>query len=384
MDKIEKAIIYLLQTDGTFYAEFFIQARRQEGKGILPEGTLMAVTVRNGRIFLLTDISRIEKFTVEQIAKGLQHEALHIVLEHAARRNGRHPLAWNYAGDLAINSMIPDMNIGLIPGQGEFKDWKKGLSAEEYYDKLEKEYEKQGGGEGEYEKQGGGEGEHKHEKCNCDAASRDIPDEFTREVYRKAVEEAVKVAQQRGHLPLDLEKAINEFVKPPKINWKVLLRQYVAAAVKANSLTTWRRENRKQLEIKGKMKDRILRLGLAIDTSGSIFGDPELLQEFYSEIVGIQKAYKSEIQIIECDAEIQKTYVLKTGRRPDAKFKGGGGTSFCPPYKWLIENKKRIDVLVYLTDLCGVFPDKEYYRTVWCVSKDGADEAPWGRLIKLG
>ena len=361
MDKIDKAIVYLLQHDGTFYAEFFIQARRREGE--LPPNALMGVDIENGRIYLYTDKDLIEGFSIEQVAGILQHEALHIILEHPARRNNRNMRKYNIAGDLAINSMIKIMETidGIcIPGKHPFTDLIKGMTAEEYYDLLPDNNEMDGDG----------------------GASREIKDEFTKEVYRKAVEEAYKNSKGRGHIPSEIDQLIQNFISPPKINWRILLRQYVAASIKANNFSTWRRENRKGINIKGKMKDRILQLALAIDTSGSIFSDPKLLQDFYNEVAGIQRAYKSEIQIIECDAEVQKAYILKPNKHPNTKLTGGGGTSFKPPFRWLAENKKKVDVLIYLTDLYGDFPEKEYVRTIWAVCSDET-KVPFGRVVSI-
>ena len=364
MDKISKALIFLLQGEGIFYAEFFLHARRIEGKGVLPPNALLGVAVVNGRINLYTDESLLKDLTIEQVARGLEHEALHILNGHAQRRGSRDPNAWNAAGDLAINSIIKGMDIGLIPGQGQFKDYELGLSAEQYYEKFPKQ-----------EMKG---------NPHCSGA-RDEMGDFDREVIKQAVGEAKKAADAsgKGHLPGEVEELINEFLKKPTISWKTLLKQFIASTVKANTKSTWRRENRRHVPLKGRLKDRTLRLALALDTSGSIFGDRELLNEFYSEIAGIQQAYNSEILVIECDAQVQKTYSLKPGQRPNPSPKGGGGTSFKPVYEWLQEHKKRPDVLVYLTDLYGDFPDKEYIRTVWCVCQNGADQVPFGRMVRI-
>ena len=168
------------------------------------------------------------------------------------------------------------------------------------------------------------------------------------------------------------------------MNWKQVLKQKIAATVKANMKRTWRKENRKKCDwLKGRMKDRILRVTLVLDTSGSIFGDPELLAEFYGEIGGIQKVYNAEMQVIECDAAVANTYMLKRGARPNPSPQGGGGTSFRPPYAWLAEHHKVTDVVVYLTDLYGDFPEKEPVKTIWCVCPGGADKVPWGQTVRM-
>jgi predicted metal-dependent peptidase len=375
MDKIGKALIYLLQGNGTFYAEFFLHARRVESKTVLPPGALLAVGVTNGRIMLYTDESRLTNLTIEQVARGLEHEALHILNGHSKRMGSKDPNGWNIATDLSINSIIQGMDIGLIPGKDQFKDFIPNLSAEIYYEQLPKEMKGEGGGDN---------GEGNTPSPNCSGSRQEL-DDFDKEVIKQAVGEAKKTADTmgKGNLPSDVEKLINEFLKKPTISWKTLLKQFIASTVKANSKTTWRRENRRKVPLKGRLKDRMLRLALALDTSGSIFGDPQLLGEFYSEISGIQQAYNSEILVIECDATVQKTYTLRPGQRPNPSPRGGGVTSFRPVYEWLKDNHKKPDVLVYLTDLYGDFPDKEYIRTVWCVCEGGAKEIPFGRMVRI-
>ena len=53
--------------------------------------------------------------------KGLlKHECLHLVFEHTTTRRHTPHIIWNYATDLAINSLIPEDELpegGLIPGK---------------------------------------------------------------------------------------------------------------------------------------------------------------------------------------------------------------------------------------------------------------------------
>lgn len=385
-DKISKALIYLMQNSGAFYAELFIRMIRIEGKGHLPPGALLGVLPMNGRIYLYTDIELLKDMSIEQVARGLEHEALHIVMDHASRRADRHPEGWNYAGDLAINSLIKDMDIGLIPGKNQFKNFPLKRSAEEYFELL-KQMSQQQQGKGSKCNSHSAHGQKAPGQGGEDGSKDQETSDFDKEVMRRAAEESKDAADkydQRGRLPGDIEKIVNDFLRPPTVNWKQVLRQKIAATVKANTKRTWRKENRRKLDyLKGKMKDRILRVTLVLDTSGSIFGDPELLAEFYGEISGIQKVYNTEMLVIECDAAVANTYTLKSGARPNPAPQGGGGTSFRPPYQWLAEKKKQTDVVVYLTDLYGDFPEKEPVKTIWCVCPGGAEKVPWGQVVRM-
>jgi predicted metal-dependent peptidase len=122
-----------------------------------------------------------------------------------------------------------------------------------------------------------------------------------------------------------------------------------------------------------------------IDTSGSVVSDVEMLGQFMAEIEGLQRVYNADIFMIECDWEVQKTYTLKNRKKPERRLAGGGGTSFVPPYEWLMKNKKSTDVLIYLTDLYGEFPKKEFYRTIWVVKTNGGQhpKPPFGRVVNI-
>ena len=55
-----------------------------------------------------------------QVKGLLKHECYHLIFEHTTTRRHDPHLVWNYATDLAINSMIPEEELpegGLIPGK---------------------------------------------------------------------------------------------------------------------------------------------------------------------------------------------------------------------------------------------------------------------------
>jgi predicted metal-dependent peptidase len=85
---------------------------------------------------------------------------------------------------------------------------------------------------------------------------------------------------------------------------------------------------------------------IAIDTSGSVSNQD--LVEFFNEIYHIYKT-GTDIDIIECDAEIQRVYKYK-GNRDEISVKGRGGTSFDPVLEYLSEHKDKYQNLIYLTD----------------------------------
>jgi len=61
--------------------------------------------------------------------------------------------------------------------------------------------------------------------------------------------------------------------------------------------------------------------------------------------------------------------------------KGGGGTDFVPPFRWVEENDIEPKCLVYLTDLCcNSFPVVPDYAVLWVTNSHKA--APFGETLQ--
>jgi len=391
MDKVQKAIISLLNGEGVFYASLIMQMRRIHAPD-LPKGALMGVSVENGRIVLHVDPPRLEEHSIESVARILEHECLHLVLEHLTRKESKHHLVWNYATDLAANSLINGMDVGLIPGKAPFADFPAKKTSEFYYAKLKDKFEMHtitvnaDGSVTIKDDKTGKEitvhpsGDHSGWK-ELDAGK----DSLTREVIKQAVAEAYSHAKQQGRFPGGLQEIIEELLGKEKFNWKRVLKQYIGNAVKADSKYSWKRESKRFGDTqKGKVRNRTIDLAIAIDTSGSI--STEEFQEFITEIKGIMSSYKTSVNVIECDAEVQKVYSLKKHAKVDTKFKGRGGTDFRPVFKWFEDKKKFPGLLVFFTDGEGAFPEKEpaKMKTLWVItSRSYVDKVPFGKLLKI-
>lgn len=127
---------------------------------------------------------------------------------------------------------------------------------------------------------------------------------------------------------------------------------------------------------------RFQKLAVAIDTSGSINIDD--FNDFFGEIHSMWR-FGAEIDILECDAEIQKKYSYR-GRIPEF-IHGGGGTSFDPVFEHIKSNRfERYDGCIYLTD--GYAPEptiKPPCKVFWCITKDGeiGPHLKFGRAVKM-
>ena len=114
------------------------------------------VNPETGHFEMLYNPEFFAELTDEHKQGVLMHEFYHLVFEHVTGRLPAEGMSkkWNFATDLAINShLLGKLPEGaLIPGEGHFKDFPVGKTADEYLKLLEKKQEEQEengeGGEG--------------------------------------------------------------------------------------------------------------------------------------------------------------------------------------------------------------------------------------------
>jgi predicted metal-dependent peptidase len=393
-DIIERVIIRLLRTNGVFYASLVSQMRRipLEGEKAKALNTC-GVTIKNGRIELYWNPKFFETLTLDEARAVLEHECNHIVREHIPRFKDKDQQIGNLATDLAQNQYIQGLPKDCVMLDKFPKEWKlkEKESAEYYYDKFMEHANKisvSKNPDGSYHvtiKDPKGKTIAEFDVNDMDGSEWKDSDtsELSKEVVRQAVKEAVdQMKRSQGTLPQGLETAVSEILQPPKISWNQLLRQYVAASIKSGSRQSWKKPNRRfGATQKGRLADHIIAISVGLDTSGSI--GPDDYKIFFSELRSIQECYKADINILECDADVQRHYKLNRYKKGLRNVKGGGGTDFTPMFEYLKNKKIRTDVFIVFTDMWGTFPTAKYpFKTIW-VSTSDVDKAPQGRVIRI-
>lgn len=413
MNIMEKVGIRLIQTS-PFYASLISQMRKIECTGTLADQIpTEAVAVENGRINFYFNPKFLETLTVDEAVAVMQHECNHVILGHLTRMRDEYKenstLA-NIAQDMNANKHIQKLPKGACTTQSITEQYLKQMNvklnlkdedtSENYYKELKKHANKMEIGQ---DGEGNTEITMKDSKGNtigkmkvktiCSNGSKqsdenehgEVP-ELAKEVIRQAIQEAKEANDKaRGLLPSGLEDAINEWLKPPVISWRTLLKQFFAASIKSGSKRSWKRPNRRFGEFqKGKISDHTICVNIAIDTSGSV-GDDDL-KDFLAEIKGIQACYKGTINVMQCDAKIQQVYKLDKYKPVSNKFKGRGGTSFIPVFDYIKEKHLKTDLLIFFTDLEGDQDQckKPPYRVLWVSTKSTRHQKmPFGSVISL-
>ena len=390
MDLLQKSIIKLTLDGKIFYSTLLCSIEKVSTSSIPTAG----VTIEDGRIYLYYNPKFLEhmynsepdtSMKLNRVCAILEHELLHLVYEHLLRAKmlNRTQTIYNIATDIAINQLISDLPENKFLSYDKF-GLPPNKDAEYYYEQLIKNaIHIKVGGEGKPVKFKGsdaGKGVGSHSKWKNTSSGN-----LTKEVIRQVVKDAYKQNQKsRGYLPSHLEEQIKELLAPPTISWKTILKQYIGISIKTGLRNSWKRPNRRLgEEFKGKIAKRTIKMCLAIDTSGSV-SDVEF-KEFISEMKGIMNIYKANIEIIECDARIQKVYKLKPYSKVDTKFKGRGGTDYKPVFDYL--KKKYIDLLIYFTDLYCDFEGckPNGFDVIWVCTSSGniENKPPFGKVVQI-
>ena len=391
-----------------FYAHFL--------SGIIREVTdkvpTAAVGFKSGKIALYVNenffLKELRSMT-ERVAV-IKHETLHIIFKHLFRMKTKDydNRLFNIAADLVVNQLIspwklPDSAVTLET----FPELKlpPDKSVEWYYENLkktaskDKEYKKSlqeifdkmdasGGGGKDLggDDLGGGGGSRYH----SDHRMWGENENFSMEVVETEVDRMIIQARDRtpikdhGTIPLGIQSLIKNIVEKrnPQINWKRALKIFSSTSRKTRVYHTLKRVSKRFGTRPGIKIKRFQKLAVAIDTSGSINIDD--FNDFFGEIHSMWR-FGAEIDVLECDAEIQKKYSYR-GRIPEF-IHGGGGTSFDPVFEHIKSNRfERYDGCIYLTD--GYAPEptiKPPCKVFWCITKDGeiGPHLKFGRVVKM-
>jgi predicted metal-dependent peptidase len=332
----------------------------------------------------------------DELVGVLAHEVMHNAMAHHARRGHRVPKRWNVAADLAVNPLLLEAGFTLpasrlMPGQGSHQDLPAGKAAEEYYGLLPDDPPR-GGQQGE-EGQGEpaeGDGAAEPDPGGCGSV-RDPGAGSQAEVrqsqaeWEVAVAQAHQVAKQRGNMPAGLARLVEQ-VLHPKVDWKDVLRQFVASH--ARNDFSWSAPNRRfvhlGLYLPGLRSEELGEVVLAVDTSGSI-GEQELAR-FAAETQALLESFDCSLTVLYHDTEVQHVQRWRSGEGPLVlEPVGGGGTSHVCVFDWLAQQGDQPTCVVCLTDLDTEFPPQAPVTPVlWAVVGGNTAPPPFGLHVDLG
>ena len=210
--------------------------------------------------------------------------------------------------------------------------------------------------------------------------------------WDEAMHQALSIARAEGKAPGQVREMIQD-AHSSTVDWRTLLRRYMIDAVKRDY--SWSVPNRRFIDgglyMPSIRTDGIESIAVIIDTSGSIWCRPKILEAFWSEVRRIMlEIQPQEVIVLQVDTRLQDVAEYSGSDLPDAiELKGGGGTDFRPGFEWLEEQGKQPGVCLYLTDMeCSSYPDTEPPSSVlwinWGEVPDEWNREPWGERIDMG
>ena len=382
-----------LMWDEPFFSKILRTVTKVKTDSIPTAGVL----AKDGDIKMWWNPKFLAGLTSKQVKGLLKHECYHLIFEHTtARRHDPH-IVWNYATDLAINSMIPEDELpegGLIPGKAfdepsaehiekmgeeryaKFKalstlieSFPKGESSEWYFARLmEDEDAKEaltGGGEGE-------EGEGMPGGFDDHGGWDDLSDE-DRELIKGKVKEAVKQAVkecdnsgQWGSVSQEHRGKIRELISN-EIPWQSVLKQFVGMSRRADRTSNIRRLNRKYAGIHpGTYRNYTSSIAVYVDQSGSV--SDEDLSLLFGELKSLAK--RTEFTLFNFDTEVDEKSerTWRGNRAPGMERTRYGGTDFSAPTKHANANSNRFDGYLILTDGEAPDPGPSRLKRGWVVT----------------
>lgn len=337
----------------------------------IPETSIPTMATDGAKVYYNPEFV-MNELTDDECFGVILHEISHCIYLHCTqkRRMNRAHNRWNYACDYAINLEIKEMGYALPPNlllDQKYRD----MNAEQIYDKLPED-------DDQLAKLGMPFDIHIN---NADESSWDDMEDKIITAY-----EMTKNQKGKGNTPAGLKRWIDKLRKS-KVKWERIFHRYVGQALAKDDYSYTRVNKRfmgQDIFLPDLRNHIIGSVVIAIDTSGSI--GRNCLEQFAAEIAKISYLV-DEITAITCDARVHETVKVRKFENflNKLQFKGGGGTAFEPVFDKVQEMKMQPELLIYLTDAYGSYPEKPpSYPVLWVVTcEDGMSWIPWGQRVLM-
>lgn len=306
------------------------------------------------------------KIDDDEVFGVLLHEISHCIYLHCTqkRRLNRESHKWNVSCDYAINLEIRGMQYKL-PREALLEDKFRDMNAEQIYDSLPQDVSNLQTLDIHIE--------------NSDSKSWDDMEEKILSAY-----EMTKNSKSKGDMPGGLKRWLDKLRKA-KVNWARVFHRYVGQALSKDDYSYTRVNKRfapQDIYLPDLRNHIIGNVVIAVDTSGSI--TKKCIEQFGAEMSKISHLV-DECVAISCDAQVHEIVKIRKFsnwlKEMKFGFKGGGGTDFRPVFDIVKERRLNPELLIYLTDTYGTFPDRApNYPVLWCITVDGG-KVPWGQSV---
>jgi predicted metal-dependent peptidase len=283
-----------------------------------------------------------------------------LVLHECYHKLYRHLTTWrhlydknaklaNCACDYVINIKLTDDNkdgFAVMPKGGLLDERFRDMDSARVYKMLEQEQDDDDDGKGQGE---GSIDDHDWE------GAEDMPQEEAKELERDIDEAIRQGALAAGKLGSGGDRMFEDLLQT-KVDWREVLREFIATTCQGNDYSTWRRPNRRFVSsgyyMPSGVSESVDELVIAADMSGSM---TSALPRLFAEIKGICEHVKPKVvRLLYWDTEVcaDEKYVDDEVANivKSTKPKGGGGTSVGCVSAYMAENGIKPQAVIVLTD----------------------------------
>ena len=176
---------------------------------------------------------------------------------------------------------------------------------------------------------------------------------------------------------------VNGLLQPAPIPWRQVLRQFVATAGRTGRSSTWMREHRRFEQMTpGIRKRRRLNLLVGVDVSDST-NIIELREAFGAELLNLARGRDCQLTVVYANSRIQRVEAFSNSSFVAPRYDGGGFTDLRPLFEYAKTLHPRPAAVIYLTDGIGPVPEQMEFPTLWVLTQEGEQPAPWGVELRL-
>lgn len=307
----------------------------------------------------------IEKLSISETVFLFCHEILHIANLHHLRIGDRDIKIWNKAADYVINLMLFDSGFTLIPNclfDISYRD----MSVEQVYELV---------------KENSDDKDSIGDVVSPTKSAEDL--KFDEKEILAEISSALAVSKLQGKLPNSLDVHFTDSISH-KVDWKEVTNQFIKEIEKTgyNFLKPNRRFLHTGFALPSLHKEVLKPLLFFVDTSASM--DEIKLKKVFAEINNAISGINIKIIVVYCDTTVQKVETIYPNSNQKLSPRGGGGTSFIPPFDYI--EKKEIDGsgIIYFTDGdCNLFPENLPNLPMLWVCTEKYFNPPFGEVIHI-
>jgi predicted metal-dependent peptidase len=296
------------------------------------------------------------------------------------------------AADCVINAMLVVSKVGGLP-KGCWhvpKVIPSTYSVLEAYRKLYKPKKNSGGGSGDDDDGSGCElpsggrsfDIHLRPGQGRGKTPNEAESERSPQQWINAINAAIESGKMAGNMPAEMERLFRNIMKK-EVDWIEPYQVCVGKKLGRDGLS-WLYLNDEYvlrgIGFPGRVKYACDFIAVFVDTSGSI--GQRTMDHFLGVTQGILEVLRPKrLLFAECDCAIHCWREIEDINDLDGKVHGGGGTDFKPPFERLKQEGEDPDLVIYLTDLYGDFPNEPNYPVIWaCIN---TTKAPWGETVHV-